>query len=82
MVECKHFEQQLTEFMNELQVIEDSRQLHLSRKKEIHSRIMKYTNRKNAFDSMLKDVEFTRSELKREEEKSTKCLVQKSVCLS
>ncbi|VVC40914.1 Hypothetical protein CINCED_3A020659 [Cinara cedri] len=77
IVECNHFEQQLTESMNHLQVIEDSRQPFFTRKKEIQGSFMKYQNKKNAFDKMTKDVEFTRSELKREEEKSTKYVVEK-----
>lgn len=42
---------------------------------------MKFQNRENAFNKMTKDVEFTKSELKREEERSSTFSNQQLVCL-
>jgi len=42
---------------------------------------MKFQNRQQAYDKMVKDMEFKQSELKTEKERSTKLLSQNSVCL-
>jgi len=78
---CEHFEQQQTEFINQLRVIEDSRQPFFEKKKEIQGSIMKFQNRQQAYNKIAKDMEFKQSELKAEKERSTKLLSQNSVCL-
>lgn len=77
-VNCEHFEQKQTEVFNQLKIAEDSRQPFLARKKEIQGNFIKFQNRQQAYDKMVKDVEFKKSELKIEKERSTKLLSQNS----
>lgn len=77
---CQNIEQQLTESMNQLKVTEDSRQPLFSRKKEIQGNFIKYQNKQNAYDKMIKDIEFTQSQLKREKDKSATFINQHLVC--
>lgn len=80
-VNCEHFEHQQTELINQLRNAEDSRQPFFARKKEIQGSIMKFQNRQQAHDKMVKDIEFKQSELKTEKERTAKLLSQNSVCL-
>ncbi|KAL4131729.1 hypothetical protein QTP88_009002 [Uroleucon formosanum] len=77
-VNCEHFVQQQTEFVNQLRIVEDSRQPFFERKKEIQGSFIKFQNRQQAYDKMVKDMEFKQSELKIEKERSTKLLTQNS----
>jgi len=67
--------------MNQLRIAEDSRQPFFARKKEIQGSLMKFQNRQQAYDKIVKDMEFKQSELKTEKERSIKLLSQNSVCL-
>lgn len=78
--DCTNAETQLTESMNKLKVTEDSRQPLLLRKKEIQGNFIKYENKKNAYEKMIKDIEFIKNQLKREKEKSTTFINQYMVC--
>lgn len=78
--ECENFERQQSEFLNRIKVTEDSRQSLFARKKEIQGTFMKFQNRQNAYDKMIKDIGFARSELAKEMEKTTKFYNQYEVC--
>lgn len=53
----------------------------MTKKKEMKGNFIKFQNIQNALDKMVKDLEFARSELKSEEEKSVKYIVEILVCL-
>lgn len=80
IVQCKILEQQLTESKNSLKVIEDNRQPFLTRLKEIKGNFIKLQNKQDAFNKLVKDIESTQSELKKEEENSTSCSKKITVC--
>lgn len=80
-VNCEHFEQQQIEFNNQLRIAEDSRQPFIARKKEIQGSFLKFQNRQQAYDKMIKDIEFKKSELKTEKRRLIKLSDQNSVCL-
>ncbi|XP_025193514.1 structural maintenance of chromosomes protein 5 [Melanaphis sacchari] len=67
-VNCEHFEKQQIELNNQLRITEDSRQPFIARKKEIQGNFMKFQNRQQAYDKIIKDVEFKKCELKTEKE--------------
>ncbi|XP_026817249.1 structural maintenance of chromosomes protein 5 [Rhopalosiphum maidis] len=77
-INCEHFEQQQIELNNQLRMAEDSRQPFIARKKEIQGSFIKFQNRQQAYDKMIKDKEFKQSELKTEKERLTKLLNQNS----
>lgn len=66
---------------NRLKNTEDSRQPYFERKKAINGSIMKFHDKQRAFDKIVKDIQFIRSSLKKEEGKSTEFLNQNSVSL-
>lgn len=79
--ECERYEKEQTELNNRLRNIEDSRQPYFERKKEINNGLIKFQDKQRAFDKMVKDVQFRRSELKKEQERSTAFSNQNSVSL-
>lgn len=79
--ECEQLELQQTEIKNQLKSKENSRLPFFERKKEIQGHFIKFQNRQNAQDKMVKDVEFIKSQLEKEKEKSTNYLDQNLVCL-
>lgn len=78
--ECENFEQQQSEFLKQMKVIEDNRQAFITRKKVIQGCFMKFQNKQNAYNKMVKDIDFTRSELVKEKEKTTNFSSQYMVC--
>lgn len=81
IAECEHYEKELIDLNNCLKITEDSRQPYFERKKEINRGILKFQDKQRAFDKMVKDIQFTRSELKNAEERSAAFLNQNLVCL-
>lgn len=81
-VNCEHFEQQQIEFNNQLRIAEDSRQPFFAKKKEIQGNVLKFQNRQQAFDKMIKDIEFKKSELNTEKARLIKLSGQNSQLIS
>lgn len=79
--QCDDIEDRQFELINHIKVLDNSRQPYFTKKTEIHGKIIKFNNKKNAFDKMEKDIQFAQSELKREEERSNVLLKNHSVCL-